>query len=780
MKFFVVFCLLTASAFGQVFPDKYHTYAEAYSELQALASSHPSICRIDSIGFSNRDSIKIFAIKISDNVSVDEDEPAVFFCGGVHADEILGPEVAIGFAKNIVQKYDSGDTAAVNYVNNIEIFVVPFSNPEGHIWVEQGHLVWRKNKSDNDHNGIFDFHDGVDGNRNFDFGWSIDTGLAATTPESLMYRGPTPFSESENRSLADLGWKYRPLVALDYHSPTYGLTEKAYYPWYWYANVGGHGMAPDEALMADICRQYCSRIINDAGDSCYEARRGLVNKGDFKTYYYGNFGSVAFSVEISDTTIQDTSLVDGIVARHLPGEYYLLQRTLGPGITGVIRDSLTLAPLEAEVQVLERINADINPRLSRPDFGRYRRVLSTGTYTLRFIKSGYQIKNIGNVVVTNGPPTVTNVKLMPLWTPPPAPILVSPTNNQTLDTTYASFIWRSAPTATRYIIEIAGDSLFASYFAIDSTLGDTTYHNISPFTIGNYFWRVTAANASGYSPRSQANKFEVILPPPAPILISPGNDTTLNTSFVTFKWHKQSTATNYIIEIDNDSLFGSLDMVDSTLMDTTYQNMSAFADGRYFWRITAHNTAGYSPRSQVSKFDIALPPLAPILISPQSDTTFDTTLVTFKWHKSSTAFGYVIEVDNDSLFGSPNIVDSALADTIYHNLSALANGRYFWRITAHNTAGYSPRSQRASFVINVVSVIFIPGDVNNNQEVRGSDVTYLVRYLKGIGAPPPVVVNGFYPAADVNGDCLVRGGDVTYLVRYFKGGSPPVDGHCFQ
>jgi hypothetical protein len=60
-----------------------------------------------------------------------------------------------------------------------------------------------------------------------------------------------------------------------------------------------------------------------------------------------------------------------------------------------------------------------------------------------------------------------------------------------------------------------------------------------------------------------------------------------------------------------------------------------------------------------------------------------------------------------------------------------------------------------------------PGDNNGDGEVRGNDVTYLVRYFKGYNpAPEPLI------RADVNGDCLVTGSDVTKLVRYFKFGEP--------
>jgi hypothetical protein len=69
---------------------------------------------------------------------------------------------------------------------------------------------------------------------------------------------------------------------------------------------------------------------------------------------------------------------------------------------------------------------------------------------------------------------------------------------------------------------------------------------------------------------------------------------------------------------------------------------------------------------------------------------------------------------------------------------------------------------------------YVPGDINGDGSLGGGDVTYLVRFFKGIGAPPPYqcydVSNRamLYSAADLNGDCQLRGADVTRLVSYFK------------
>lgn len=70
---------------------------------------------------------------------------------------------------------------------------------------------------------------------------------------------------------------------------------------------------------------------------------------------------------------------------------------------------------------------------------------------------------------------------------------------------------------------------------------------------------------------------------------------------------------------------------------------------------------------------------------------------------------------------------------------------------------------------------YLPGDANASGAVDGGDVTFLVRYLKGVGPAP---ASPFY-RGDANGDCAVLGADVIYLVAYFKGGEAPIRGNCY-
>ncbi len=71
------------------------------------------------------------------------------------------------------------------------------------------------------------------------------------------------------------------------------------------------------------------------------------------------------------------------------------------------------------------------------------------------------------------------------------------------------------------------------------------------------------------------------------------------------------------------------------------------------------------------------------------------------------------------------------------------------------------------------------GDINGDENIMGNDVTYGVRYFKGIGNPPPdscVLPDSdwLYSSGDANGNCSFTGSDITFIVAYFKGYNPEI------
>jgi bacillopeptidase F len=72
---------------------------------------------------------------------------------------------------------------------------------------------------------------------------------------------------------------------------------------------------------------------------------------------------------------------------------------------------------------------------------------------------------------------------------------------------------------------------------------------------------------------------------------------------------------------------------------------------------------------------------------------------------------------------------------------------------------------------------YVIGDINDDSIFNGSDVIYMVSYLKGGNAPPYSCEcpqgNLWHVSGDVNASCVFNGIDITYAVAYFKGGAAP-------
>ncbi|MFW5706195.1 MAG: M14 family zinc carboxypeptidase, partial [Bacteroidota bacterium] len=184
----------------------YRTYDEALAELQQIESTYPDICKLYDIGdshgkvyfnegYGNYDDYQhdIWALKLSDNVEQEEDEPAVYYFGAHHAREPLSTEVAFYVLNYLLDNYGT-DPEVTDNVNSKEIWFVPIVNPDGHeVVLDQIDLSWRKNIRDNDGNGTLTpgnwlYPDGVDPNRNY--GWEWGGQGASSSPDDQTYHGP--------------------------------------------------------------------------------------------------------------------------------------------------------------------------------------------------------------------------------------------------------------------------------------------------------------------------------------------------------------------------------------------------------------------------------------------------------------------------------------------------------------------------------------------------------------------------------------------------------------
>ena len=85
----------------------FHSYTEIAAETAAVAAAHPDIAQRFSIGKSYQGR-ELWAVKISDNVATDENEPEVLFDGSHHADEHMAAEMTLRIMHWLVDGYGIG------------------------------------------------------------------------------------------------------------------------------------------------------------------------------------------------------------------------------------------------------------------------------------------------------------------------------------------------------------------------------------------------------------------------------------------------------------------------------------------------------------------------------------------------------------------------------------------------------------------------------------------------------------------------------------------------
>jgi len=191
-----------ASAAAADFPvgwEGYHTYAEMVADVAATAAAHPDIVQRLAIGTSYQGRT-IWAVKISDNVSVDENEPEVLFDGLTHSDEHMGLEMTLHIMHWLADGYGH-DARITSIVNTREVWIVLAVNPDGAEYdIANGKLhFWRKNRQPTPGTSYI----GTDLNRNFGYRWGIAEGRTSKNPAAITYMGPSAFSAPETRNIRD-------------------------------------------------------------------------------------------------------------------------------------------------------------------------------------------------------------------------------------------------------------------------------------------------------------------------------------------------------------------------------------------------------------------------------------------------------------------------------------------------------------------------------------------------------------------------------------------------
>lgn len=169
----------------------YHTISEIYNFQDMLVRENPNLVSKIVIGQSY-EGRPLSVLKFSTGAN----RPGLWIDTGIHSREWVTQASGTWFAKKIATAYGS-DPALTAILNNMDIFLLIMTNPDGFAYTQTNNRMWRKTRKPNPGSSCV----GVDPNRNWDAGFG-EPG-ASNNPCSETYRGPRANSESEVKSIVD-------------------------------------------------------------------------------------------------------------------------------------------------------------------------------------------------------------------------------------------------------------------------------------------------------------------------------------------------------------------------------------------------------------------------------------------------------------------------------------------------------------------------------------------------------------------------------------------------
>lgn len=301
-------------------PDHYPSYQEIVRVLNRVSAENPDICKLISIGkthgwnptTSSYDWQKdILVLKISDNPHLNESEEASVFIHWHHAREWICPAFMLYLIDKLVSEYQTNHT--IHWiVNNFEIYIAPLTNADGYIVDGNGNLQnlsgtgpggWRKNCRDNDGDGTFEITslwgargEGVDLERNWDWYWQNGD----SNPQSLTYRGPSPFSEPETFAEKEFIINYD----IDAQCVLHSFTAVILIPWFYASQE-----CPHAEFFRDLAQHMALRTKIE-GDPTKHFRYGRPDEtigytapGSSPDWVYGALNKIGIAIEFEPSTV---------------------------------------------------------------------------------------------------------------------------------------------------------------------------------------------------------------------------------------------------------------------------------------------------------------------------------------------------------------------------------------------------------------------------------------------------------------------------------------------
>lgn len=275
--------------------QEYHTYSEIVTWYSDLASASDLVTFSASIGSPTPEGRNQPAVVIT-STSGGSGKPRIYWQCQIHAREWISGATCMFVVDYFVTNYGSDDVVT-KILDDMEIHVVPFVNPDGYAYTWSDSRLWRKNRLPNSGSSCV----GTDLNRNYNDHWG--QGGSSSNPCSDTYMGSSAGSCIETQNTVAYFKSIGPIYgAIDWHSYSqlilrpYGWTS-ANSPDEVQLRELGNGMR-DVALSVHAMRYTSQKSIQlytttgTASDWFY---------GDDATSTNGGYKAAGYTIELRDT-----------------------------------------------------------------------------------------------------------------------------------------------------------------------------------------------------------------------------------------------------------------------------------------------------------------------------------------------------------------------------------------------------------------------------------------------------------------------------------------------
>ncbi len=365
----------------------YPTYQQYVDFMVAFAADHPSICRLDTIGYTVQNRM-LLMLKISDSVNQRDAEPQFLYTSSIHGDETTGYVLMLHLIDYLLAGYGT-DERITNLIDSTEIYINPLGNPDGTYHGGNSTVGGAQRYNANNVDLNRNYPDPADGPHPDGNAWQ---------PETVAFMA---FADSN-----DL------VMSANFHGGTSVLN----YPWDTWAKL-----TADDNWWQFVCREYVDTVhlYSPAGyysgydngiTNGYQWYRITGGRQDYMNYWHS---CREVTNEISDVKLLPAAQLLNFWNYNYRSLLNYIEE-VKYGVQGIITDSLTGEPLDSVKVYIFGFDKDNSQVYSKAPSGYYSRLLIEGSYNITFSHAGYFTKLVPGVSVVNRQRHQMDIQLVPV------------------------------------------------------------------------------------------------------------------------------------------------------------------------------------------------------------------------------------------------------------------------------------------------------------------------------------------------------------------------------